>query len=273
MERGLVIAFRILELRALGQHNLVPRHAVVGPVPVDFADLHTVRLDDFLHVLLRFPLRSGRRPLGEFQALGLLDVEHGVAFPHGPRCPLGIRILAAVFGPLAWGGFGAVGPHRRFVNEDRGAPFAFPYLPPGLFDLVVGAPAVIVPGAPGALDHQLQRIPALIARARREVLRHAVFTGLPVFLPRRGATLDLFDDVVGKLLVILFGACLLAHGPPSGRFVFLLGRGCLLEEPHRFIVPETGIQTVTPVLCHLQRGPSLVVSDVRDRLRPEASAR
>ncbi len=51
MEHGLVIAFRVLELGLLGQHNLVARHVVVGPVPVDFADLDPVRRNDILDVL------------------------------------------------------------------------------------------------------------------------------------------------------------------------------------------------------------------------------
>ena len=76
-----------------------------------------------------------------------------------------------------------------------------------------------------------------------------------MFLPRRGAALDLRDDVVGKLLVILFGACLSAHGPPPVRCVVLLGCGRPFQEPHGFVVPEAGIEPLTPVRRHIERGP------------------
>ena len=51
MEHGLVIAFRVLELGPLGQHNLVARHVVIGPIPVDFADRDPVCRNDVLDVL------------------------------------------------------------------------------------------------------------------------------------------------------------------------------------------------------------------------------
>ena len=61
MECGLVIGFGALELGPLGQHDVIAGHAVIRPLAVHLPDRDPAGPDDFLHVLLRFPL--GNLPL------------------------------------------------------------------------------------------------------------------------------------------------------------------------------------------------------------------
>ena len=68
---------------ALGQHDLVPLHVVVGAVARDVADRHAAVLHDPLGLLVDLPERlgGGVRALG--QPVGLLGVEDGVLRTNG----------------------------------------------------------------------------------------------------------------------------------------------------------------------------------------------
>ena len=150
--------------------------------------------------LVRFPLGRRLRVLAplELQAVGLLDVEHGVG-AHQRRAALLARLPRLVARAVLARALLVV----ELVEQNVGALLTFTDLSAKLLDLLVGAPSVIGVPLCGLRHAQVERVPASVRPLAGDVRRELRLAGLPGFLPRRNPRLDLLADLAGKLLVVL----------------------------------------------------------------------
>ena len=184
VQGGLVIPVRGRKLLTLRECHLVGLDVVKGAVAAYVADVNPALVNHPLGRLVRFPLGRRLRVLAPLQleALGLLDIEHGVG-AHQRRAALLARL--ARLPRLA-----ARAVHARallvveLVKQDVGTLLAFTNLSAKLLDLLVGAPSVIRVPLGGLRHAQVERVPASVRPLAGDVRRELRLAGLPGFLPR-----------------------------------------------------------------------------------------
>ena len=142
VERGLVVVVGGWELPALGQHDLVALHVVVGAVARDVADRHAAVFEHPLGLLMDFPERLGWS-VGPFrQPVGLLGVEHGVlAHERHVEALVVVDAFALVVPDGLAMVVGDGEPLPILEGEDARSPLALPHLSAPCLDLAVGPPS------------------------------------------------------------------------------------------------------------------------------------
>ena len=192
MERGLVVPVRRCELLTFRERHRVGLHVVEGAIAAFMADTHAALLDHALGGPMGFPfgllVAVVVAPV-ELEAVGLLDVEHGV------NARTGLRVVLLAAGRLARVGRAwrrlrlPLVVHR--VKQDRRRLLAWADLTTQRLDLRGGRPAVVVVALRGVGDTQVQRVHAPVRVPAHEVFREPARAGRPRLLPRRHALRDL----------------------------------------------------------------------------------
>ena len=203
VQRGLVIPVRGRKLLTLRECHLVGLHVVKGTVAAYVGDVNPALVNHPLGRLVRFPLGLGLAVLGlafQLQAVGLLDVEHGVG-AHQRRAALLAR-LGRLPRLVARAVLTRALLVVELVEQNVGALLTFTDLSAKLLDLLVGAPSVIGVPLCGLRHAQVERVPASVRSLAGDVRRKLRLARLPRFLPRRNPRLDLLADLAGKLLVV-----------------------------------------------------------------------
>ena len=210
VERNLVVVVGARKLAPLRERHAVVLEVVGGAVALLVADVDATLGDDGLSPFLRQP--GGLLvvpPLRELQPLGLLGVEDDEGPPDGPLELLGAVIDGvAVFVLANLPVLVALGEALLAGEEDDVlAGLALSDLAAESLDLAVGAPAVVAVAAGVGRHGQVEGVAPGIFPGAGHVLGERRFAGLPGLLPWGGALPDPFDQLVGKVavVVLLFG--------------------------------------------------------------------